>query len=293
MSANGVETPLLFQCAGKQLLGMLHLPHQPVRTGVVMVVGGPQYRVGSHRQFLLLSRFLAQHGVAVFRFDYRGMGDSEGEISSFEAVDDDIKAAIDTFLTHAPGVQRVMLWGLCDAASAALFYAHQDRRVSHLLLLNPWVRTEAGQAKAYLRHYYLQRVMDKEFWQKLVSGKFDFRASLGSMLGFVRAIRQREDIAAGAVEAPASSQKCRSLPLPERMLEGMNSFDGAVCIVISGDDLTAAEFMDLVNSSKGWRKVLKKKQVGFKFLDEANHTFSTRQWRDQVAQWSLECVKGD
>ncbi len=293
MTANGVETPLLFQCDGKQLLGMLHLPQQPVRTGVVMVVGGPQYRVGSHRQFLLLSRFLAQHGVAVFRFDYRGMGDSEGEISSFEAVDDDIKAAIDTFLTHAPGVQRVMLWGLCDAASAALFYAHQDRRVSHLLLLNPWVRTEAGQAKAYLRHYYLQRVMEKEFWQKLLSGKFDFRASLGSMLGFVRASRQREYIAAGAVEAPASSQKCRSLPLPERMLEGLNSFDGAVCIVISGDDLTAAEFMDLVNSSKGWRKVLKKKQVGFKFLDEANHTFSTRQWRDQVAQWSLECVKGD
>jgi exosortase A-associated hydrolase 1 len=272
---------------------MLHLPQQPVCTGVVMVVGGPQYRVGSHRQFLLLSRFLAQHGVAVFRFDYRGMGDSEGEISSFEAVDDDIKAAIDTFLTHVPGVQRVMLWGLCDAASAALFYAHQDRRVSHLFLLNPWVRTEAGQAKAYLRHYYLQRVMEKEFWQKLLSGKFDFRASLGSMLGFVRASRQREDIAVGAVEVPASSQKCRSLPLPERMLEGMNSFDGAVCIVISGDDLTAAEFMDLVNSSKGWRKVLKKKQVGFKFLDEANHTFSTRQWRDQVAQWSLECVKGD
>ncbi len=293
MTANGVETPLLFQCDGKQLLGMLHLPQQPARIGVVVVVGGPQYRVGSHRQFLLLSRFLAQHGVAVFRFDYRGMGDSEGEISSFEAVDDDIKAAIDTFLTHAPGVQRVMLWGLCDAASAALFYAPQDRRVSHLLLLNPWVRTEAGQAKAYLRHYYLQRVMEREFWQKLLSGKFDFRGSLGAMLGFVRASRQREDVAAVAAEAPASSQKCRSLPLPERMLEGMNSFDGTVCIVISGDDLTAAEFMDLVNSSKGWRKVLKKKQVGFKFLDEANHTFSTRQWRDQVAQWSLECVKGD
>lgn len=272
---------------------MLHLPQQAVRTGVVVVVGGPQYRVGSHRQFLLLSRFLAQHGVAVFRFDSRGMGDSEGEIRSFEAVDDDLKAAIDIFLARAPGVERVMLWGLCDAASAALFYAYQDRRVSHLLLLNPWVRTESGQAKAYLRHYYLQRVMEREFWQKLFSGKFDFRASVGSILGFLMASRQREDVAAMAVEAPASSKKCRSLSLPERMLEGMNSFDGAVRVVISGDDLTAAEFMDLVRSSKGWRKVLKKKQVDFKFLDEANHTFSTRQWRDQVAQWSLECVKGE
>lgn len=287
MTATVAETPLLFMCGDKELLGMLHLPQQPRRTGVVVVVGGPQYRVGSHRQFLLLARFLSRQGVAVFRFDYRGMGDSEGEIGSFEAVDDDIKAAVDTFMANAPGVEQVMLWGLCDAASAALFYAHQDRRISQLLLLNPWVRTEAGQAKAYLRHYYLQRVMDRAFWAKLFSGRFDFRASLRSILGFIRTSRQGG--ATEHVEAD-SHRPAPPLPLPERMLEGLGRFEGRVRIIISGDDLTAAEFMDLVKSSKGWRKVLKRRRVDFKSLDGANHTFSTQQWRDQVAEWSLEWI---
>jgi len=31
------------------------------------------------------------------RFDYRGMGDSEGEARTFESVQDDIRIAIDTF----------------------------------------------------------------------------------------------------------------------------------------------------------------------------------------------------
>lgn len=286
------ETPLLFQCGDSTLLGMLHLPERPRRTGVVVVVGGPQYRVGSHRQFLLLSRFLAQQGVAVFRFDYSGMGDSEGDVGSFEAVDDDIRAAVDTFVANAPGVERVMLWGLCDAASAALFYAHQDRRVSQLLLLNPWVRTEAGQAKAYLRHYYLQRVMEREFWQKLLSGRFDFRASLSAISGFIRTSRQTSGIGAESGAVTSSGQSTSS-PLPERMLEGLNRFEGSVCIVISGDDLTAAEFMDLTRSSKGWRKALQKRCVDFKSLEGANHTFSSRQWRDQVAQWSFECIQGE
>ena len=41
--------------------------------GVVIVVGGPQYRVGSHRQFVTLARALAASGVPALRFDYRGM----------------------------------------------------------------------------------------------------------------------------------------------------------------------------------------------------------------------------
>jgi alpha/beta superfamily hydrolase len=45
---------------------------------VLVIVGGPQYRAGSHRQFTLLARSLAEQGFAVLRFDYRGMGDSTG-----------------------------------------------------------------------------------------------------------------------------------------------------------------------------------------------------------------------
>ena len=42
--------------------------------GMLIVVGGPQYRAGSHRQFTLLARDVAATGVPTMRFDYRGMG---------------------------------------------------------------------------------------------------------------------------------------------------------------------------------------------------------------------------
>ena len=48
------------------------------------MVGGPQYRVGSHRQFTLMARAFAAAGYPVLRFDYRGIGDSEGESRGFE-----------------------------------------------------------------------------------------------------------------------------------------------------------------------------------------------------------------
>ncbi|MCC8999300.1 MAG: hydrolase 1, exosortase A system-associated, partial [Candidatus Contendobacter sp.] len=135
------ESPLIFECEGAHLLGVLHSGTLGATRGVLIVVGGPQYRVGSHRQFVLLARDLAQAGVPALRFDYRGMGDAEGEFAGFERIDADIAAAVDVFFTQVPGLQDVVIWGLCDAASAALFYAWLDPRIAGLVLLNPWLRT--------------------------------------------------------------------------------------------------------------------------------------------------------
>ena len=65
------------------------MPAVPDDTGVLVIVGGPQYRVGSHRQYVQLSRHLAEQGIASMRFDVRGMGDSPGVQRSFEEIDDE------------------------------------------------------------------------------------------------------------------------------------------------------------------------------------------------------------
>ena len=135
------EQPLVFQSTGDTLYGLLHNPEcNEVNTGVVILVGGPQYRVGSHRQFVELARGLASAGIPVFRFDFTGMGDSTGRFPGFENINGDIRLAIDTFVENIPQLQRIILWGLCDAATAACFYAVQDERVIGLCLANPWVR---------------------------------------------------------------------------------------------------------------------------------------------------------
>jgi len=280
------ERALAFDCGGERLYGILSLPGNaaPGARGVLVVVGGPQYRAGSHRQFTLLARDLAQGGVPVLRFDYRGMGDSEGAIRPFDDVEDDLRAAIDAFMAAVPGLREVVLWGLCDAASAIGMYAARDPRVAGLVLLNPWVRTEDGLARATLRHYYRARLRDPVFWKQLLRGGLDWRRSLASLLALLRKARGTPAPAgAGAAVTTAS--------LPERMRAGLQDFRGQVLLVISGADLTAREFCDLADADRAWKGVLAPPRVTRRQIDDADHTFSRRAWRDQVARWTAQWLR--
>lgn len=280
------EYAVSFPCAGSMLHGVVHSVSEPAaRRGVLIIVGGPQYRVGSHRQFVLLARHLAAHGVPVLRFDYRGMGDSEGELSDFLQVREDIRAAIDCFVQQNLGVTEVVLWGLCDAASASCFYAGQDARVAGLVLLNPWVRTDAGEAKAILRHYYLQRITEPEFWRKVREFRFDWRKSVRDLLSAMR----KASAGGGSGSSVSEEEGIPSdAPLADRMLFGLSRFDGPVLLILSGRDLTAREFEDTFNSSADWRAWADRAELERRDLPEADHTFSRKLWRDQVADWTLE-----
>ena len=172
---NFVERALTFECGGETLVGILAEPASPAEVGALIIVGGPQYRAGSHRQFVLLSRQLAAGGVAAMRFDYRGMGDSTGSPASFNDVVEDIAAAIDKMRASHPSLKQIVLCGLCDAASASLIYwqATRDTRVAGMVLLNPWVRSEGSIGRARIKHYYGRRIFQKEFWAKLAGGRVD------------------------------------------------------------------------------------------------------------------------
>jgi uncharacterized protein len=286
---NFEERAVQFACDDSRLYGIVSVPEHALSRGVVIVVGGPQYRVGSHRQFTLLARHLAAQGVPVMRFDYRGMGDSEGDTRTFESVDDDLRCAIDKFIAEVPQLKEIVLWGLCDAASAAIFYAHQDLRVAGLVLLNPWVRTEEGLAKATLKHYYFARFFERDLWQKILRGHFDYAAAIKSAMALISNafLSKKNDVSDG------SSAVHQVMSLPDRMYHGLNQFKGRTLIIISGNDLTGKEFSDLINSSKKWQKLIGASHVHRHDLAGANHTFSRREWRDQVADWTCQWIKNE
>lgn len=283
------ERAVAFPCNGDWLYGILSQPGPASSSkGVLIVVGGPQYRVGSHRQFVLLARHLAFHGIPVLRFDYRGMGDSEGDARTFEDLEDDLRCAIDHFFEIAPSLGEVVMWGLCDAASAALFYAHRDERVTGLVLLNPWARTDEGFARTHLKHYYANRLFEKRFWEKILRGRFDYveavrslARTVGASIGSRRSNAVEQDTA-GAADACA---------LPERMRAGLALFSGKVLLITSGNDLTAREFLDTVEASPRWRELLASPRVSRFHLPLATHTFSRREWRDQVATHTAEWMR--
>jgi exosortase A-associated hydrolase 1 len=288
---NFEERALGFPCRESALYGILSLPEKIQSRGVLIVVGGPQYRAGSHRQFTLLARGLAAQGIPAMRFDYRGMGDSEGAARNFEDVDDDLRAAVDQFLAAVPGMTDVVIWGLCDGASAALFYAFQDPRVTGLVLLNPWVRTSDGIAKTTLKHYYRGRLLEADLWKKILSGKFDYAAAARSFFRLVGSAFAANKVGAPETSSSNSTGIQRTETLPDRMFAGFNQFTGKVLLIISGADLTAQEFSDMVKASGKWQRLLAAARVHQKRLEEADHTFSRRVWRDQVCNWTGDWIR--
>jgi exosortase A-associated hydrolase 1 len=274
-----------FACRGYALFGVLHLP-PPGRTaasvaapkGILIVTGGPQVRTGSHRLFVLLARHLAGLGYPVLRFDYRGMGDSEGARRGYAEIADDLACSIDQFLRSVPGLGGVVMWGLCDGATAAAMYAAEDPRVSGLILLNPWVHTEAGHARATLRHYYWDRLRQAGFWRKLTSGQFSPATAW-------RSLRQVADAAGlGRTAQARAAQADDVASAPQQLQHGLLAFRGAVLVILSGDDIGAREFDALQHSTAAWRAWRRGPRISQASVAHASHTFSRAGWRDRVAQ---------
>jgi len=286
-----IETPVVCSCQSDDLIGIVHQPESPLKVGVLIVVGGPQYRVGSHRQFVLMARMLADNHIAVMRFDYRGMGDSEGVVRSFSDVDEDIKSALDVFYKHTPGLRGVVIWGLCDAASASAFYAYQDKRVKGLVLLNPWVFTEQGAAKTYLKHYYLQRLCSPALWCKVFSFQFDYQKSFSSIALMLKKIVLPSIENASLMRQGVIDLVDPNLSLPDRVRDCLLRFKSPILFILSGRDLTADEFRGVLKSCEKWQLLLEGCEVSTIDLAGMDHTFSSKKWRDEVSQITLKWVK--
>lgn len=283
------EKPIVIEsCAGHPLLGMLHPAAGKPELGVlVMVAGGPQYRIGGHRQLVLWAREISSHGFPVLRFDFSGMGDSYGEYCEFDNTEDDIRAALDRLFEETPSLKQVVLWGECNACSASLFYAHKDPRIKGIVMLNPWVRTEQGQAKAVVKHYYLNRLTQRSFWAKVFGLKFDFLGSIRSAMQMISIARGQASSAPGKARLGAKAG-VDLRPLPDRMLDGLSRFEGRIMLVMSGRDMVAREFDDLLQATPAWNEHLAACALVRHDLKYADHTFSTGEWRDQVAEWGIE-----
>tara|TARA_R110001583_G_scaffold143203_1_gene295322 strand:- start:33223 stop:34065 length:843 start_codon:yes stop_codon:yes gene_type:complete len=265
-----------FNAAEKQLNGIIHAGHASVKTGVLVVVGGPQYRVGSHRQFVHLARALAAEGIPVMRFDVTGMGDSEGDKKAFDQLDGDISAAIDAFLMQTPALENVVLWGLCDGASAALIYAPQDDRVSGLLLVNPWLENTQAQAQTQLWDYYLKRLLNVGFWKKLLSGRVDISRSAGELGATVGSVAQQQ-----VTQVTEDGYQ-------QRMLQAFQRLSVPCCWILSGNDLTAREFERQYRGDLRWQRASSNKRVSVEQHEAADHTFSTTAWKQWLNTVSLE-----
>lgn len=127
--------------AGIKLAGTLTLPEgEGTFPAVVMISGsGAQNRdeeLLGHKPFLVISDHLTRNGIAVLRFDDRGFGESEGDLTHATSIDfaSDVTSAI-AFLKERKDIGPIGLIGHSEGGLIAPMVAAESDDVQFIVLL--------------------------------------------------------------------------------------------------------------------------------------------------------------
>ena len=221
-------------------------------SGLLIVSGGNEIRIGAHRGMARLAATVAAQGHPVFRFDRRGIGDSTGENGGYASSGPDIRAAIVAFRKAAPQLTHIVAFGNCDAATALVIH-RAEAAIDALVLANPWVipPTDDLPPPAAIKDRYSRRLRDPAAWAALLTGKIDMRA-LGRGLGRLALPKKHSDL------ATAFAAALNAAPLP-------------TTILLAERDGTALAFADAWQG-EGFADV--RARVTLRTIDSASHSFA-------------------
>ncbi|HXK20682.1 MAG TPA: alpha/beta fold hydrolase [Polyangiaceae bacterium] len=145
-----------------QLAGILSEPAVSTRrTSVVLVSAGVTPKFGPFRLYAELARCLAGEGFRTLRFDLGGIGDSGQAYAGYpleQRTELEIGAALD-HLSQSFELDGVILLGLCSGAEDSFRYAEQDRRVTRVVMIDPFAYRTSGFAWRHWRYRARQRLL--------------------------------------------------------------------------------------------------------------------------------------
>jgi pimeloyl-ACP methyl ester carboxylesterase len=177
---------------------MLHEPEPGAARGICVLLLSPgiKGRVGPHRLYIKLATALTRLGFHVLRFDFSGLGDSEGSLEQLQLADvynsilcgryvDETITAMN-FLQGEFGLCRFVGSGLCGGSITALLTAEQDGRIECLLGIalptaleggrENWGRILTQYEVSVLRSQYFRKLASPRSWLRLISGKSSYHA---------------------------------------------------------------------------------------------------------------------
>ena len=231
------------------------------RVGLLIVSGGNELRSGAFSSQAQIANKIAFSGHPSFRFDRRGVGDSNGENLGFRHEVADISSACGEFRRLCPSLQKIVAFGNCDAASALMLLngAHCDA----LVLANPWTFDEdaaADMPPEAIRARYAQKLANPREWVRLLRGGVSF-TKLASGLTRIFSKAQGKSNLAGD------------------MRQGLEAFEGDVSFLIAGRDRTGQAFRSVWGTDDR-----------IEVRDGADHAFSAPQDREWLTAQLLSAL---
>jgi exosortase A-associated hydrolase 1 len=250
-----------FACAGDALIGTLD--DADGATGLLIVTGGNEVRSGAWSGQATFAARIAASGFPAFRFDPRGIGDSEGKNAGFAARGADIAAALAAFRAECPHLSRVIGFGNCDGASALMLA--EGAGLDALALSNPWT-IESGDAPPpprLVRDHYRRRLSDPAAIGRLLTGRVSPAKLFGSLRDALR-------------KPPPPS--C----LAQDMARGIAAFSGPIRFLVAERDRTAQAFLAAWDDH----------DTRIRRCPDATHSYVEPHARDWLVDQVLEMLRG-
>jgi uncharacterized protein len=311
---NSIEPVSFMNSAGVRLHGTLHRP-AVTRKGApaaILLSPGVKMRVGPGRLYVPVTKLLNELGLCVLRFDFHGLGDSEGELTEKMLIEiynhvevgryvDDTLCAIQ-WMRDTHGFHEFMVGGLCGGATTAALAAGRDAEIRHLLCLGLAI-TLSGDAATPARYLtrneldsrlqkYVRRLLDPKSWVRLLT----FQSEYGVIWRSLRRLVVRDKVVANLSEtAPTGEHMENANPLFPPAFFGFLNRGGRVLLIFSEKDRLPSEYEEKFSLPYAGKLARYQIQIDTKIIANANHVISMPQWREEmlsiVRDWTLAAVR--
>lgn len=303
-----ISTPVTIKNRnGLKLYGILEQPETTVKdTAILLLSPGIKMRVGPHRMYNKLSKVLVDKGFTVLRYDFYGLGDSEGALDQKILVDvynsiqngryiDDTIDAMD-WLGATYNIDKFVLGGLCGGAITGMLAGSADERVKGLIalgLINVFEGGEDNFSKFVtegqledLKKGYISKLTDIDSWKRIITLKSDFRTIFKILFKPIRVISNsiRENLTASSknkiefVHDESINTNPRFAPTFFSMLQQSKK----MLLVYSGGDRLLWEFKEK------FENIYKSHLSDYSHIYElhtipdANHILSLSEWEESM-----------
>ena len=281
--AGWTETRHRFGPEGR-LFGILCAPNgaQSART-VLFVNGGANRNTGWARMTVYLARSLAESGIASFRIDLTGLGESQAEMRDqrpilySESFQKDVSLALDWLAQH--GRINVVAFGACSGAQTIFQSALKDRRLPAIVMVNllrfeiaAHEAAQIGGAPSFRSTAnYLDRIGDPESWKRL------WRGGSRKIIGLMREYTRRGAIVArsqtGYAVAKLTRQTAFGGPVYRKFVELVER-KTRILIVYSDVDDGLGEFA--IHLGRLGRMVSSSGDIRVALLSQTDHNLTSR-----------------
>lgn len=286
---------------GLRLFGVLHTPEGGARTdlAVILLSPGVKMRVGPERLYCTLTERLVSLGLPVLRFDFYGLGDSEGEVTEDLLKDvynhievgrfvDDTVDSMD-WMAREYGTRRFILSGLCGGAITGLLTARHDARVAGLLALaiTPVLASRSADPSTYMtsgqladmRRTYFDKLLSPKAWLRLLSFKSDYRVIWRALLQPLRRTPPAPPPAPATDTAAAPAEPDNANPLFPPAFFAMTESRRPILLVFGGSDRLLWEFEEKFVARHQARLAAGPQTYEVHTIAQANHVLSFEPWQ--------------